>query len=145
MAKMCTPTAFHITYIITNHTLWYSLVRWIGLLSYYNWTAPEFVFVYIDVCAFPSHVQSTEFTTGGLQSSCRNFSRMVSGNRMHLSKIFCFMAKAVNTYVHDFYYYYFMNLQRFQTNFFHFVILGYCLWDFEENNELNQFWNKAVT
>ena len=24
------------------------------------------------VCAFPNHVQSIEFTTGGLQSSCRN-------------------------------------------------------------------------
>ena len=42
-------------------------------------------FVYRRVCAFPNHVKSTEFTTGGLQSSCRNISRMTSGNRMHLS------------------------------------------------------------
>ena len=56
--------------------------------------------LYRQVCAFPNHVQSTEFTTGGLQLSCRNISRMISGNRMHLSSILSFMAKAVNTYVH---------------------------------------------
>ena len=49
------------------------------------------------VCAFPNHVQSTEFTTGGLHLSCRNTSRMMSGNRMPLSSILNFMAKAVNT------------------------------------------------
>ena len=32
--------------------------------------------LYRQVCAFPNHVQSTEFTTGGLQLCCRNiFSR----------------------------------------------------------------------
>ena len=40
--------------------------------------------LYRQVCAFPNHVQSIEFTTGGLQSSCRNISRMINGNRMHL-------------------------------------------------------------
>lgn len=55
--------------------------------------------LYRQACAFPNHVQSTEFTTGGLQLSCRNISRMISGNRMHLSSILSFMAKAVNTYV----------------------------------------------
>ena len=39
------------------------------------------------VCAFPNHVQSIEFITGGLQSSCRNISRMINGNRMLLSSI----------------------------------------------------------
>ena len=53
--------------------------------------------LYGQVCAFPNHVQSTEFTTGGLQSSCRNISRMISGNRMHLSSVLSVMAKAVNT------------------------------------------------
>ena len=43
--------------------------------------------IYGQVCAFPNHVQSIEFTTGVLQSSCRNISRMVNGNRMHLSSI----------------------------------------------------------
>ncbi|XP_047243510.1 NHS-like protein 1 isoform X3 [Girardinichthys multiradiatus] len=32
------------------------------------------------VCAFPNHVQSTEFTTGGLHLRCWNISRMISGN-----------------------------------------------------------------
>ncbi len=44
MVKMCTPTSFHVNYAITHHTMWYSLVRWIRLLSHYNQTAPEFVF-----------------------------------------------------------------------------------------------------
>ena len=56
--------------------------------------------LYSQVCAFPNHFQSTEFTTGGLQLSYRNISRMISGNRMHLSSILSFMATAVNTYVH---------------------------------------------
>ncbi len=56
------------------------------------------------VCAFPNHVQSTEFTTGGLQSSCRNISRMISGNRMHLSSILSVMAKSVNIYVHVYFF-----------------------------------------
>ena len=48
-------------------------------------------------CAFPNHVQSIEFTTGGLQSSC--ISRMINGNRMDLSSISCLIAKGLNTYV----------------------------------------------
>jgi hypothetical protein len=40
--------------------------------------------LYRQVCAFPNHVQSIEFTTGGIQLSCRNISRMINGNRMHL-------------------------------------------------------------
>ena len=43
--------------------------------------------IYRQVCAFPNHVQSIEFTTGGLQSSCSNISRMINGNRMHQSSI----------------------------------------------------------
>ena len=39
--------------------------------------------LYRQVCAFPNHVQSTEFTTGGLQSSWRNISRMINRNRMY--------------------------------------------------------------
>ena len=31
--------------------------------------------LYRQVCAFPNHVQSIEFTTGGLQSRCRNISK----------------------------------------------------------------------
>jgi hypothetical protein len=47
---------------------------------------------------FPNHVQSIEFTTGGLQSSCRNISRMINRNRIHLSSILRLKAKCLNTY-----------------------------------------------
>ena len=48
---------------------------------------------YRHVCAFPNYVQSIGFTTGGLQSSCRNISRMINGNRMHPSSISSLIAK----------------------------------------------------
>ena len=48
--------------------------------------------LYRQVCAFPNHVQSIQFTTGGLQKSCRNISRMLNGN-MHLSSISSLIAK----------------------------------------------------
>ena len=51
------------------------------------------------VCAFPNHVQSVEFATGELQSSCRNISRMINGNKMHQSSISSLIAKGLNTYV----------------------------------------------
>jgi hypothetical protein len=54
--------------------------------------------LYRQVCAFPNHVQSIEFT-GGQQSSCRNISRMINGNRMHLTSILSLIAKGPNTYV----------------------------------------------
>jgi len=73
--------------------------------------------LYRQVCAFPNHVQSTEFTTGGLQSSYRNVSRMISGNRMHLSSILRVMAKAANTYVHvNFLSCFFLSLLFLNTN-----------------------------
>ena len=55
--------------------------------------------LYRQVCSFPNHVQSIEFTPGGLQSSCRNISRMINGNRMHMSSISSLIAKGLNTYV----------------------------------------------
>jgi hypothetical protein len=55
--------------------------------------------LYRQVCAFLNHVQSIEFTTGGLQSSCWNISRMINGNRMQLSSISSLIAKGLNTYV----------------------------------------------
>ena len=57
--------------------------------------------LYRQVCAFPNHVQSIELTTGGLQSSCRTISRMINGNRMHLSSILSLIAKGLNTYVNE--------------------------------------------
>jgi hypothetical protein len=51
------------------------------------------------VCTFPNHVQSIEFTRGGLQSSSRNISRMINGNKMHLNSVSSLRAKGLNTYV----------------------------------------------
>ncbi len=42
----------------------------------------------------------------------------------------------------DFRFLFLINLRRFQTNLFHVVIMGYCLYNLEENNA---FLNKAVT
>ena len=53
--------------------------------------------LYRQVCVFPNHAQSIEFTTGGLQSSCRNISRMINVNRMQLSSILSLIAKGLNT------------------------------------------------
>ena len=39
--------------------------------------------LYRQECAFPNHVQSIEFTTGGFQSNCRSISRMINGNRIN--------------------------------------------------------------
>lgn len=36
-------------------------------------------------------------------------------------------------------------MQTFQANFFHIVIVGYCLYNLEEHNEYNLFVIKAVT
>ena len=55
--------------------------------------------LYRQVCAFPNPVQLIEFPTGGLQSSCRNISRMINVNRMHLISISSLIAKGQNTYV----------------------------------------------
>ena len=51
------------------------------------------------ICAFPNIFQSIEFITGGLQSCYRNFSRMINGNRMHVSSISSLVAKG--TYVNQ--------------------------------------------
>jgi hypothetical protein len=48
------------------------------------------------VCAFPNHVHAIEFTIGGLQSSSRNISRMINGNKMHRSSIASLIAKGRN-------------------------------------------------
>jgi hypothetical protein len=51
------------------------------------------------MCAFLNHVQSIEFTTGGLQSSCRNSSRIIYENRMYQSSISILIAK-LDVYIH---------------------------------------------
>ena len=55
--------------------------------------------LYRQVCAFPNHVQSIEFITGGFQTSCRNMSRMINENRVHLSSVLRLIAKGLNTNV----------------------------------------------
>ena len=72
--------------------------------------------LYRQMCAFPYHVQSIEFPTGELQSSCRNISRIINGNRMHMSSISGLIAKGLNVSVFLFLFF-----------CFHFVIMGYCV------------------
>jgi hypothetical protein len=68
-----------------------------GLVFALTWTV-NCGTLYRQVCVLPNHVQSTEFSTG-LQSSCENISRMMNGNRMHMSSISSLIAKGLNTYV----------------------------------------------
>ena len=98
--------------------LYGQFLRTHGLTSTVN-----FGTLYRQVCAFPNHVQSIEFSTGGLQSSCGNISRMNNGNRMHLCSISCLIAKGLNTYVTKFVCF----LQKILKTCFRFVILGYCV------------------
>jgi hypothetical protein len=50
------------------------------------WHALSTVGHYTDRCV-PIQTCPVEFATGGLQSCCRNISRMINGNRMHLNSI----------------------------------------------------------
>ena len=79
------------------------LTSWLGFCSVNCGTLSR------QVCAFPNHVQSIDFTTGGLQSSCRNISRMINGNRMHLSSISRLIAKGLNTYVNKVFMFFLFN------------------------------------
>ena len=76
------------------------LLRHHGLVFALTCTV-NFGIIYRQVCAFPNHVQSFEFTTGGLQSSFRNMSRMINGNRMHLSSNSSLIANGLNNYVNN--------------------------------------------
>jgi hypothetical protein len=79
-------------------------ISWIGFCSVNCET------LYRQVCAFPNHVQSIEFTTCGRQSSCRNITRMINGNRMPFCSILSLIAKGLNTYVNKvFVLYFFIN------------------------------------
>ena len=46
-----------------------------------------------------NHVQSIELATGGLQSSCRDISRMIKWNWVHLSSIWSVIAKGLFEHV----------------------------------------------
>ena len=49
-------------------------------------------------CTGSGKAQSIEFTTGGLQLNCKNISRMINGNGIHLSSISSLIAKDLNVY-----------------------------------------------
>ncbi len=55
--------------------------------------------------AIPNHVQLIEFTTGGLQSSCRNTSRITSGNKMHLNSVWVSYRRAFKLVNYDIWYF----------------------------------------
>ena len=96
--------------------------------------------LYRQVCAFPNHVQSISFIAGGLQSSCRNISRLISGNRKHL-------AKGVNTYVHAIFQFFIFNTfaRISKKPFFALSLWGIVCRLMRRKNKFNPFWNKAVT
>ena len=81
--------------------------------------------LYRQVCAFPNHVQSIEFTTGGLQLSCRHISRMINGNRMHLSSILSLIENGLNSYVNKVFLFLFLiHLQNFYKPVFYLSLWG---------------------
>jgi hypothetical protein len=84
--------------------------------------------LYRQVCAFPNHVQSIKFTIGGLQSCCRNISRMINGNRMNLSSISSLIAKGLNTYVNKLFLFFIFNaFAKMSKNLFSLCHFGYCV------------------
>ncbi len=72
--------------------------------------------LYKQVLTFQINLQSTKFTTGELQSSCRN-------NRMPLSSILSVMAKAVNTYVHVIFFFKNLQISNILLSHCHYVVL----------------------
>ena len=95
-----------------------------GLIFFSDMLCQLWNLSYRQVCAFPNHDQSIECTTGGLQSSYRNISRMINGNRMHLSSISSLIAKGLNTYVKKTSLFF---SQTILENCFCFLVLGYCV------------------
>ena len=67
---------------------------------------------------FPNYLKSLEFTTGGIQSSCKNLSKMINGNRMHLSAISRLIAKGLNTYVNNVFLFLFLIHLQLSRNLF---------------------------
>jgi hypothetical protein len=104
--------------------------------------------LYRQVCTFPNHVQSIEFTTGGVQSSSRSISRKINGNRMHLSSISSLTAKGLNTYVNKvFMFFLFYTFGKYSINLFslcHYAVLSLCV-DWFSFFFSHQFYNEAVT
>jgi hypothetical protein len=74
--------------------------------------------LYRPACAFPNHVQSIEFTTGGLQSSCLKILKMIYGNRMRLSSMLSLIAKGLNTYVSKAFLFFIFTFAKISKNLF---------------------------
>jgi len=88
-----------LTPLLTPHACgnpYYTILHGLVFVGLYR----RFVFgtLYWKLCFFPNHVQLIELATGGFQSSCRDISRMIKGNWMHLSSIWSVIAKGLNTF-----------------------------------------------
>ena len=75
---------------------------------------------YIDM-GVPFQIMSNQLNLPQIESNqVVETSRMINGNRMHLSSISSLIAKGLNAYVNKVFLFICKNL------FFHFVIMGYC-------------------
>ena len=81
------------------------------------WQALSIMRYFIDRCVLFQIISNHEFTTGGLQSSCRNILRMINGNRMHLSSILNGIATGILMSMKS-------NISK---TYIHFVSMGYCV------------------
>ncbi|KAM9428435.1 CREB-regulated transcription coactivator 1-like isoform 2-T2 [Salvelinus alpinus] len=76
---------------------------------------------------YSSHGNIPNIILTGLQSICRNISRMINGNRMHLSSISSLIAKGLNTYVNKvflfFIFYTFANISINLFSLWHYGVL----------------------
>ncbi|KAK6320820.1 hypothetical protein J4Q44_G00077960 [Coregonus suidteri] len=70
------------------------------------WHSLSTVGPYIDRCV-PFQIMSNQLNLP--QSSCRNVSRMINGNRMHLSSISSLIAKGLNSYVNKVFLFFMLN------------------------------------
>ena len=71
---------------------------------------------YIDRCV-PFQVMSNELNLPQVDNQVVETSRIINGNRMHLSSISSVVAKSLNTHVN----------KVFLKTCFHFVIMRYCV------------------
>ena len=91
---------------------------WLGHSGTFTELSLSHSCVALDVCitthsSTSNYVQSIEFSTGGLQSRCRNISRMIKRNGRHLSSIWSDTANSLNVYVNVIFQF-FLNIPFFQ-------------------------------
>ena len=100
------------------------------------------------ILATPLHLKRTiSFTTGGLQSTCRNISRMKNGNRMHLSSISSLTGNGMNTYLNEVFLFFIVNKLANISKKPVFTLSLCCILCrlMKEKMNQNQYWNEAVT